>query len=213
MKKIREIKLPKATDLALSLKNETEDAKKTKEFCEQFKVENNTDLDTAVKALAEIQMQYTEYEQRRKEQVQKILDVVQDINSFYQPALDALTLAKSLIKEKVAEHVEVRLIARDQTLAKVEEAEPENREALINESNKLLPPKISGLSFRENWSIEIIDEKKAIQHFLKTNQWALLNVNKKAVTTTIKAANEDLNIPGIIAKKDRSVIITPKRVN
>lgn len=213
MKQIREIKLPKATDLALSLKNDTEDAQKTKEFCEQFKVENNDDLDLAVKALAEIKTQYSTYEQRRKDQVQKILDVVQDINSFFQPALDALVMAESIIKDKVSQCVENRLDARDMALAAVEKAEPAKRTELITQADKLLPPKISGLSYRENWKVEIENESKVVNHLIETKMHGFLTPDKKAITAMVKSMKADPEIPGIVAKKTRSVVISPKRVN
>jgi hypothetical protein len=213
VKQIREIELPKATDLALSLKNDTEDAQKTKEFCEQFKVKNNDDLDLAVKALAEIKTQYSTYEQRRKDQVQKILDVVQDINSFFQPALDALVMAESIIKGKVSDCVTNRLDARDTALAQVEKAIPSDRALLIKDADKLLPPKISGLSFRENWKVEVVDDLAAVEHLIETKMWSCLTVEKKSITAMVKSMKADPEIPGIVAKKTRSVVISPKRVH
>jgi hypothetical protein len=212
VQKIREIKLPKATDLALSLKNETEDAQKTKEFCDQFSIKSNDDLQMAVKALAEIKTQYKEYEAKRKKHIKSLFDAIDDINSFFAPALDALDLAEKIFKNKVDEWVIQCLDARDTALAAVEDAPEEKRITLIKEANNLVPPKIPGLSFKEPWSVSIEKPIEAFKWILKNERFELLTVDKKAITALVKAKDEDPNIPGVLAKRNRSVIITPGRV-
>jgi hypothetical protein len=214
MKQIKEFRVPNAIDLAASLKHDTEDAEKTQEFCEQFTVETDDDLEMAVQALGEIKTQHKTYKEKQDKHVSAIQEAITDIKSFFKPALDALEKAEKLIKNKVAVCTEKRLKARDKALEQVEKATPAKRVELVQQAENLTIPKISGLAVKELLSVTVVDEAAAVKFIVENHEGLppdLLKLNKTKINNFFKVCPKD-EIPGIIVKKSSSVAITPKNI-
>ena len=136
-----------------------------------------------------------------------------DVDSFFKPAIEALKEAESIVQSKVARCVEERLDDRDELLEVVQkENDREARDSILDKAEKLLPPKIAGLSFRENYVGELVAPSEVVQWAIDNNKRELLQVNEKALKNFTNAIEEDPKIPGWEVHKNRTVVITPSKV-
>lgn len=205
--------LPKLTDAARAAKVEVDKAEEIQALTlEGAPIISKSGMENAVVAIAEIRTNHDEVDTKRKSFVNPLKQVIKDIDEFFKPALNALKTAENDLKKKVEVFTTSSLERRDETLKKVSKAtDVAVKESLLSKAEDLVPPKVKGLSIRENWTGEIVDEKKLINWAIK-NSPDLLQINEKALKALTKAAGRDPEIPGWLAKANRSAVVTPSKV-
>ena len=204
--------IPKIKDVSKDAAPEVQDAEKSTALVKTVVIEEDDAMELAVRMAAEIKEKHDEVDAKRRSWVDPLRMVVDDINAFFNPALEALKKAESTIKIKVASYVESNLAKRDHILRTVNLTPVEKRATCLEKADKLIPRKVSGLSIREGWSGSVVDKGDLIKWAVEEGRYEFLNVDEKALKAVTKAAGRDPEIPGWQARPTRTVVVTPSKV-
>jgi hypothetical protein len=191
----------------------SEDANKVLTLVEETPVTTHDDLRTVTTWVAEIKTKHQEVDEIRKSFTDPLRKVVEDINAFFKPALEALKDAEAGIKKKISDYTTGQLEQRDKLLATLDiDATNGEKATVIEKADKLKPPKIPGLSTRETWDGTVTDQDLVIRWAIETNRHDLLLVNEKGLKALTKSLGRDPKIPGWKAEVKRTVVVTPSKV-
>ena len=204
--------IPKAKDIGKDVAPLAKDAEKVTALIAATVVEDDAAMEAAVAMAAEIKDRHREVDEKRKSWTDPLRMVIDDINTTFRPALEALKEAEAAIKAKVSGYVSTSMARRDHILATVHAAPPEKREALVERADALVPKKVSGLSVRGGWTGEVLDRGAVVKWAVDNGRLELLSVDEKALKAITKSAGRDPGIPGWRAFADRSVAVTTSRV-
>jgi hypothetical protein len=192
--------------------NELNDAERVKALIERRTIQHNGGLRNSVQWLAEIKTQIAAIREQQKVFVNPLKEVIKRINNFFEPALGLLELSEELLKGKIVTYTVGQALMRSDLLEQVKSADPKKRDMLIKQSETYAPVKVPGLSMREAWTGEFIDEKNVIDWAIKTNSTSFLQINKRELEKYTKALGRDPQIPGWKASKKTTVVITASKV-
>jgi len=210
---ISQTKIPSDAAVALVANPERADAAKVAVLVQETPVTSSSGVQRAVEWIAAIKSQHDEVDAKRKSFTEPLRKVVEEINDFFRPALDALKQAEKEMKKKISAYTVESLEKRDELLAQVEQTKaPEAREELIVKADKLAPPKVAGMSIRETWKGEVVDPEAVVKWAIEKNFLAFLSPDPKAILAYTKKAGRDPGIPGWKAWCDRNVAITTSKV-
>lgn len=198
--KMPKVDLIKASEVALDYRM---DAEKVVELIEEMAVTNDTQYETAAEMCADVITQAKEIDEKRRLFVDPLNGVVKDLNNFFRPALDHLDTCEKTLKKKLSGYVVGEAKIRNDLLEKVSEEDPSTSEALIEQADNHVPPKIAGLSMRVTWTGEVVDAAKIPKEYLIPDVKAL-----KALT---KAKDGDPGIAGWKATPTTSPAITASK--
>lgn len=205
--------LPKMTDIGKAAEPEILDANKVKELIDRTLVRNDGEARVAVSWIAEIKEKWEAVDAKRKSFVDPLRKVVDDINGFFKPALEALKDAENGLKDRVRDHVELCASHRDALLARVQVTEdPADRQKLVTQAGSFVPAKVDGLSIWETWEGEVADAGLLLGWAISEGRRDLLTVDVAALKALTKAAARDPGIPGWRASVRRSMVITSAKV-
>ena len=188
--------IPTKKELQIALANDGDEAADVEVFVQGVQIEQHQDLESAVSYLQIIKEQHKTVDDKRKSFIDPLKAVIDDINDFFRPVLDALKGAESSIKTKVDEYSKGAARRRDEALAAVASvAGREEKTALIAQAAALALPKIKGLSFRESWTGEIGDLGELFGYAIEHDQ-TLLIIDEKELARRTKEAGKDIGVPG-----------------
>jgi len=190
-----------------------EDARDVRELVNLMVIANNNDLKVATTWVAEVKTKATEIDDKRKAFVEPLRSVIDDINSFFKPAVDTLKEVETNIKLKITDFTTSRIAERDRILENLDINAANGEKALaIERAEELVPKKVPGLSIRKNWTGSVADADMVIRWAIETERHDLLTVNEKALKALAKNLGRDPKIPGFEAHLSHVVAITPKKV-
>jgi len=193
--------------------SDAQDALSVRELVNQMTIANNNDLKVATTWVAEVKTKATEIDDKRKAFVEPLRSVIDDINSFFKPAVDTLKDVETSIKLKITDFTTSRIAERDRILENLDINAANGEKALaIEKAEELVPKKIPGLSIRKNWTGSVADADMVIRWAIETQRHDLLTVNEKALKALTKSLGRDPKIPGFTAHLSQVVAITPKKV-
>lgn len=188
--------IPTKKELQTALANDGDEAADVKLFVQGVTIVDNRDLESAVSYLQIIKEQHKVVDDKRKSFIDPLKAVIDDINDFFKPVLDALKGAETAIKSKVDDYSKEATRRRDEALRAVASVSArEEKTALIEQAAALALPKIKGLSFRESWTGEVGDLGELFAYALEHDQ-TLLVIDEKELARRTKEAGKDLEIPG-----------------
>lgn len=205
--------IPQMAEVGKAAEPEIIDANKVKELIDRTVVRNNAEMQTAVGWIAEIKDKWEAVDAKRKSFVDPLRKVVEEINGFFKPALEALKTAEDGLKDKVKDHIEACAARRDDLLVKVQVTETlADRQKLVTQAAALVPAKVDGLSIRETWEGEVADMGALVDWAISNDRRDLLTVDIAALKALTKAAARDPGIPGWRATVRRGMVITSAKV-
>jgi len=123
---------------------------------------------------------------------------------------EARIAREAAAKEKAAleaEAAKAKALAEKATL-KAEQAQDEAAE-VVSSTVASFVPKTSGRSTRNNWVVEITDEKKVVAWAIETNNLHFLKIDKTKISKRVKEMEGQINIPGARIENKK---ITARRV-
>ncbi len=189
------------------------DTDKSLSFVSKLVLQKQADLVFAVRAAAEIKTEFAEVDEKRKEFVDPLKEIVKTtdkvikkIDAFFKPALEGLATCEKLIKKKISAYADDQQQQRDDLLREVESAQTAaERSDLIAKAELHIVEKVSGLQFRSGWEGEVVDASLLPREYLVPDLKTL-----KALT---KAKGGNPNIPGWKAwPKSSDIAITVDKV-
>lgn len=142
-----------------------------------------------------------------------------EAEAILKPAMAAWDTEQERIRREEQRRLEdaARKRAEDEQLAMAAQAEragdKESAQAIIDAPVEVAPvivptaaPKLSGVSYRENWSAQVVDIMALIKAVAAGQQPAsLLTVNLPALNQMARALKDSLNIPGVKAVCEKVV--------
>jgi hypothetical protein len=210
---MKSIKIPKDIEVARVANPEVEDAKKAVAVIGTVNIISHSGLENAVAAIADVKRKHDEVDAKRRSFVDPLRKVVEDINEFFNPALEALSLAEQVLKSKVVGYVDQKMTEHDEILGSVSiDDDQAAKEAAQVKAGRCVPPKISGMAFREGWSGKVTDMDALVRWAIDEGRLELLKVDEKALKALTKSAGRDPGIPGWEAGVARSVAITVSKI-
>lgn len=189
-----------------------EEAEGIEQFARGWSLREHTDLEKSAQIIAEIKEQAEKIDGVRRKFTTPLRDVISEINGFFEPALSALGNAEEVIKTHVVLYLDKCTRERGEALALVESTPEDKRGALLSRAEASVPPKVAGMSVRENWTGEVTDTEAVIRWAVENNRHDVLTVNSKALVALTKAMGRDPIIPGWSAHCDHSIAVTVGKV-
>ncbi len=212
MKNKTPLSIPSSADIAAVANPEIADATQAEALVRAHQITAIEGTRTAVTWIAEIKMKREEVDAKRRSFVDPLKKVISDIDAFFKPALERLDAAEREMKAKIIEFTTASLAERDRVLGAVSDAAPEEQTALVKRAEALTPPRVDGLSVRDNWTGEVQDAELLKAWAIENGRLELLQVNEKALIALTKAAGADPKVPGWLATNKRIVAVTAGRV-
>lgn len=165
--------------------------------------------------LKHIKAKYKELDEQRKGMTKPLDDSKKRIMDFFNKPLDFLTRAESTVKRAMIAFSDEQERIRREEQRKADEAARKERERIEAQARKAAesgkvekavaleeraatvvapvidrtPPKVAGLSTREVWKFEVIDEKAVPREFLM--------VDESKIRKYVQAMKGDSNIAGV----------------
>jgi hypothetical protein len=163
---------------------------------ESYAVTSSEHYESAGEFLKHIKAKYRELDEQRKSMTKPLDDSKKRIMDFFAKPLDFLTRAENTIKRAMIAYSDEQERIRREDQRRAEEAARKERERLEAQAQKAAasgkveraaeleqraatvvapiidrtPPKVSGLSTREVWKFEVIDEKAVPREFLMVDE-------------------------------------------
>lgn len=183
------------------------------ELVDKLTIETDDDIRMATRWIAELKSSRSEIEGTQKSFVEPLKKVVKELNAFFKPALDGLDLMERQIKKAISSNIETRLERRDALLSTVAGTpSKDEKKEIIQQAREAMPEKISGLSIRESWAAEIVDENAIKIWAIANKRMDILAVDKKALDRIAKNAHSEAGIPGWVACKISTVAVTAAKI-
>lgn len=165
-----------------------------KEIESSFKVDTDGDLSFAAEVLSEVKGNYARLEERKRQATDPLNQALKTIRSWFKPAQDFYVKAEVVLKNKIAAFHQLRAQERQAALLQAQAAfVAQNQEAVQTALAALPPPppKVDGLSTREDWSYEVID------FAVLPDEYKLVIANHDKLLEQAKVCKDKLNIPGV----------------
>ena len=159
---------------------------------EGFQIATDEDLTFAGEVLGEIKGHYNRLEERKKQATGPLNAALKTIRSWFQPAQDYYLSSEKSLKAKIAAYHTMRAAERQAALDAAAAAHQTGDSAATQLAVAAVPPappKLDGVSVREEWTYEVTsfglvpDKFKVINHAL--------------LQAMAKESKAMLNIPGI----------------
>lgn len=151
----------------------------------------DADAEFAGEIVREVKAKHRELDDRRKQVVAPLNEVVRTINSWFKPPMEELERVERVIKTKIAEFVRKREEEARDALARAAEAatSTEAEQALSALAALAGPP--TGTSVRMQWKWRITDEASVPRAFL--------SVDAGKVTSHLRGSVKDQGAPEPVA--------------
>jgi ABC-type proline/glycine betaine transport system ATPase subunit len=138
-------------------------------------------------------------DQERTLTVKPLNDQVREINSWYKKPLDKLKTIESALKKMLAQY---QLKQREEQARLLEEAASEKTDhakaqVLVMQAAKKATPAVSGVSVREVWKWDLVDESQIPQKYY--------SVDPAKIEAAVKAGERE--IPGVRIYKEARVAV------
>lgn len=138
-------------------------------------------------------------DQERTLTVKPLNDQVREINSWYKKPLDKLKTIESALKKMLAQY---QLKQREEQARLLEEAASEKTDhakaqVLVMQAAKKATPAVSGVSVREVWKWDLVDESQVPQKYY--------SVDPAKIEAAVKAGERE--IPGVRIYKEARVAV------
>lgn len=163
-----------------------------------------SDVDFVATSLREVKDQYKAIENKRKAATQPIDQALKEIRSWFKPALDALSSVEEQLKSKLAKYHDGLAEERANLLEDIHDADGdkgEQRAALVRLKDLEEENQPSGISYRDNYEIDVVDHTKVPREFMVVDMRAL-EAHIKAQPNPTKA-----NIPGVVVRRSSTVVV------
>lgn len=182
----------------------TADTQKALDYVRRMEVRTMPEAQHAVGVVREIKGEMAKADGLRRRWVDPLNAVVKDINGFFKDGTAHLDAAEEMGKDKIAACVIGLRGAADEVLRQVKEAvaagDQPKADALMRKAAEIEPGKLEGVSFREEWDVEITDPAQIPAAYRVPDA--------KALKAAAKAAKGDPGIPGCKAVKRIVVAIS-----
>jgi uncharacterized protein (DUF2384 family) len=207
------IQIPKFVEVSEEAAPLVADAEAALDWLGQMEITDNESLEHAVKMVAEVKKQNNSVSEKLAGFIGPLKSVIDDLNGFFNPAINALSQAETTIKDRISEYVKTSLTRRDEVLEGMSmDDNDETKATALARVQDLTPKKISGMSIRESWDGDVVDEDAIITWALSSDNHSFLTVDKKKLKAYTKAMEGKTNIPGWKPKKGNTVAITVSKV-
>lgn len=192
---------------------DSDEAKAVVEFVTNAELQSASDLQTFVQWIAEIKTKAKEIDEKRKSFTKQLRNVIKDIDGFFKPALDALTIAENSAKSRIKSFTAQSEIKQAELLKSMDvKLNPKERKAIMKKAEALEVPKIPGLQIRKTWNGEITDPIKLMDWAIENDAKEILRLDEKALVDLTKQLDRDPQIPGWKPYQDRTIVVTPSKV-
>jgi len=179
---------------------------------EEVQLTSYQEVEDTLPIIAELCEKREKIDGVRKKWTGGLKAVINDINAQFKPGIEAYQDAENHLKKTVANFTQSQLDRRDNLLNSVQAAAPAERAEIIASTADLVPPKMPGLSIRETWKGKIADAKMLLQWIMKNERYELLAINEQALGQLTKSGKADPEIPGWLAWRESSAVVTPSRI-
>lgn len=170
---------------AMDVAQETKDALRV---LRDFTIETEEDVEFAVGELESVKAFWDELEKKRTAITKPMNAALRETNKLFKEPQGLLKELEALWKEKLVERKVVQEQERQRLLEAAGDAEDADdaREALIAAGDVADP---GGVSFRDNWTFEVVDAELVPREYLM--------VDEKAIASVVKGLKEKTDIPGV----------------
>jgi hypothetical protein len=155
-------------------------------------ITSDADLAFAAEILGEVKGHYNRLEERKKQATGPLNAALATIRSWFKPAQDHYAAAEKTLKEKIAAYHTLRAQERQAALDAAAAAHSAGDSAATQIAIAAVPPappKIDGVSVREEWTYEVVAFGLVPEKFKVINHAVLL--------AAVKETKGFTNIPGI----------------
>lgn len=182
------------------------------EVIEGYKITNAAEQEQARELLLAVKEELDRQEEVRTSFVKPLNDVVRTINAYFKPALDHLKKSEVVLKEMIGRFVlqqreeqrkllQAAAAAMETTTAVQVAAGRDPAKTLMQAAQDAAAPKLAGVTVREVYDWEVVDEALVPREYL--------TVDASAVGKAVRAGTRE--IPGLRIFKTTSVIARTAR--
>lgn len=174
-----------------------------------FAIQTEDEYQEAGAVLREIQSRIKTVEERRKEWVDPLNKTVKSINGFFKPVVNEWESLVGDLKKAMADYqlrkqeearkaleAAAQIAAEGNAIGATPEAQ--QYQALVAQGSAP-PPKVDGISTRENWKFRITNEALVPREFL--------SVDERKVAAAVKLTKGNTQIPGIEVYREDTVVV------
>lgn len=172
-------------EAALEASISAEDARKSLEFVKKVEVHNQSDLQWAVSAVAEIKTTAEAVELKRRSFTEPLKKVVKDLEEFFRPAEKSLKESEAVLKKAIVAFAERRSAERRALIERA--ATSSNATALIAEAEAHEIPKVQGMSLTRATHFTVLDRSEAVAWCVQNGRLDLLTLDEKTCKALTKA--------------------------
>jgi predicted HAD superfamily phosphohydrolase len=199
-------------NMIVSANSDTETVCELAGMVEATQIENQKDLESAVKLIAVLMDARDEYTEKCEGWTKPLNEVVDSIKETFFPAIDTLKEVEKMLKKKIDSAFKEFEEESNRLLEQVESVGPEQRAIILKRCEEIVLDKVSGLSMRANKKNVLENEFKTVEWAIKEGRVNLLKIDQKALNEVIASFIEPPSIPGVKYEKTNTVVITRSRI-
>ncbi len=167
-------------------------------------INQQTELEYAVIAAAEVKDRIKEVESKPRELIEPLKNTIKKIEALFKPALDSLKNCEKGLKDKIGQYINNADTMRQSLLLEVQSTEDtEQREHSLKRAEQYRVSDISGMSIRTKLKGRVIDPSRIPREYLAPD---LKKLNEAT------SNDGEIDIPGWEVETQSTVSITSGRV-
>lgn len=153
-------------------------------------VKSDEDFVFAGQCLQEVKGKTKELEEQRAAATRPLAEAQRTITSWFRPALESLAAAELAFKKALGKYEQDKKIAAESAMKAAAAAQtPAEMVREIHHAHKAQVPKVAGLSSRETWRFDVVDESELPREYMTPDL--------KKIGAVVRSEGRNANIPGV----------------
>lgn len=186
-------------EIKIKLEESLQESVKFYDIIKDHEIADETEYEEATELLKATKGKIKLLDQERTLTVKPLNDQVREINAWYKKPLDKLKAIETTMKKMLAQYQLRQRQEQERLLAEAASEQTDHAQAqlLVMQAAKKTAPVVSGVSVREVWRWELVDESKIPMEYY--------SLDHSKIDAAVKSGKRE--IPGIRVYQDAQVAV------